>query len=256
MVKYKLGQHFLTDQSVINKEIAFAELSSDDVVLEIGPGKGVLTQELAKRVRKVIAVELDHRLIKYLKQEIQSNVILIHKDVIDISWDELPSFTKVVANLPFQISSPFTFKLFETVFEKAVMIYQKEFAERMIAQPGSKSYSRLSVGVAYKAKCQIRLTIPPHSFSPPPEVFSSLVELVPYKTPPFHVIDESFFFKITTLLFSHRRKKIGTILKNSFSESITKDVMFSSERVETLTPEEIGLLSNKLYPFRHYLKKQ
>jgi 16S rRNA (adenine1518-N6/adenine1519-N6)-dimethyltransferase len=250
MGKTKLGQHFLTDHRVVEKELSLAQLTRNDIVLEIGPGKGILTKQLANKCQHVIAVELDTRLIAFLQSTLPENVLLINKDIMDVSWNEIPSFSKVVANLPFQISSPFTFKLFSTSFEKAVLIYQKEFAQRMIAQPESKQYSRLSVGIAYKARCRIVTTIPPSSFSPPPEVSSSLVELIPYKTPPFNVIDEQFFFQITKLLFSHRRKQIKTILKNSFSKPIAKQVSFSSERVEMLTPQQIGELSNELFVYK------
>ncbi|HMA83212.1 MAG TPA: 16S rRNA (adenine(1518)-N(6)/adenine(1519)-N(6))-dimethyltransferase RsmA [Candidatus Thermoplasmatota archaeon] len=247
MKKTKLGQHFLIDNSVIEKELFIANLSTDDVVLEIGPGKGVLTQKLAERVRQVIAIELDNTLYHFLKQVLPENVLLIHQDIMDLSWDDIPFFTKVVANLPYQISSPVTFKLFEVNFEKAVLIYQKEFAERMIACSGSKDYSRLSVGIRYKSKCKIHMNIPPKSFSPPPKVMSSLVELIPYEKPPFHIVDESFFFEVTKQLFSHRRKQIGTILKNSKLLPYNEDLLFLTKRVEELTPQEIGLLSNQLY---------
>ena len=253
MGKTRLGQHFLTDERVVEKELCLAQLSSDDVILEIGPGKGILTQRLAKVCSQVIAVEIDKRLVEYLQNILPENVLLIHNDIINIDWNEIPSFNKVVANLPFQISSPFTFKLFTTHFEKAVLIYQREFAKRMIASPGSEDYSRLSVGIAYKACCRIVATIPPSSFSPPPEVSSCLVELTPHLKPPFHVIDESFFFMITKLLFSHRRKQIKTILNNSFSIDFPNDMMFASKRVETLTPKQIGMLSNELYPLKSYL---
>ena len=250
MTKTKLGQHFLTDSAVIEKELIIADLSKDDVVLEIGPGKGVLTQKLAERTRQVIAIELDKTLYHFLKQTLPKNVLLIHQDIMDLSWDDIPSFTKVVANLPYQISSPVTFKLFEVNFEKAVLIYQKEFAERMIARTGSKDYSRLSVGIAYKSKCKIHSNIPPSSFSPPPKIMSSLVELIPYKKPPFQIVDESFFFEVTKQLFSHRRKQIKTILKNSTSLPYAEHLLFLTKRVEELTPQEIGLLSNQLYKLR------
>lgn len=255
MGKTRLGQHFLTDSAVVDKELVIAQLSADDIVLEVGPGKGVLTKELAKKCRQVIAVELDAKLVYYLQNLLPKNVTLIHADVLKLSWNEIPFFTKVVANLPYQISSPFTFKLFESSFQKAVLIYQKEFAERMIAQPGSKQYSRLSVGIAYKAKCCIHQTVPPQSFFPPPEISSCLVELTPFSQPPFYVKDESFFFNITKLLFTHRRKKIRTILKNAFSTSIPEDIMFGDQRVEMLTPAQIGALSNVLFEFKSFLEK-
>ena len=251
MVKTKLGQHFLIDDAVIQKELFIAQLTEKDIVLEIGPGKGVLTTALAKKVKQVIAVELDPVLYQYLQSILPDNVLLIHNDIMKMNWEKLPAFTKVVANLPYQISSPFTFKLFETDFEKAVLIYQKEFAERMIAPVGSKDYSRLTVGISYKASCCIHEIIPPKSFSPPPDVHSAIVELIPYKTPPFMVVDETFFYELTNLLFSHRRKQIQTILKKHFSQKLPESIPFTSSRVETLTPEEIALLSNQLYSYIH-----
>ena len=247
MRKTKLGQHFLTDPSIIELELSIAELTKDDIVLEIGPGKGILTHQLAKKVKQVIAVELDSSLYTFLSQRISENVLLINQDILKISWEEIPSFTKVVANLPYQISSPVTFKLLETPFEKAVLIYQKEFADRMIAEPGSKDYSRLSVGIAYKAACKIHKDIPSSAFSPPPKVTSSLVELIPFKNPLFHVIDESFFFEVTKQLFTHRRKQIKTILKQSKTLPYSENLKCKTERVEQLTPHEIGHLSNQLY---------
>lgn len=243
----KLGQHFLIDPSIIELELSIAELTKEDIVLEIGPGKGILTHQLAKKVKQVIAVELDPSLYNFLSQQISENVLLINQDIMKVSMDDIPSFTKVVANLPYQISSPVTFKLLENRFQKAVLIYQKEFADRMIAQSGSKEYSRLSVGIAYKAACKIHKYIPSSAFSPPPKVTSSLVELIPFKTPPFHVIDESFFFEVTKQLFTHRRKQIKTILKHSKTLPYSEDLKYKTKRVEQLSPQEIGFLSNQLY---------
>jgi len=146
----KLGQHFLVDEQVAGRETTYANIGKDDVVLEIGPGKGVLTQLLARDAKKVIAVEIDRFFVEELKNKMPSNVEVIHADVLKIDFNTLPLFNKIVSNLPFQISSPVTFKLLEYPFSKAVLIYQKDFADRMIAVPGTKDYSRLSVGVYYK----------------------------------------------------------------------------------------------------------
>jgi 16S rRNA (adenine1518-N6/adenine1519-N6)-dimethyltransferase len=250
MKKTKLGQHFLIDPSIVELELSIAELTKEDIVLEIGPGKGILTHQLAKKAKQVIAVELDPSFYDFLSHQVSENVLLINKDIMKISWEDIPMFTKVVANLPYQISSPVTFKLLETHFEKAVLIYQKEFADRMIACPGSKDYSRLSVGIAFKADCRIHKDISSSAFSPPPKVTSSLVELIPHKKPPFHVVDETTYFEVTKQLFSHRRKQIGTILKNSKLLPYDEDLLFLTKRVEELTPQEIGLLSNQLYELR------
>lgn len=253
MVKTKLGQHFLVDKNIVEKELAHANLNADDIVLEIGPGKGVLTKELAKQCKQVIAVELDTSLSLVLKRTLPKNVLVINEDIMKLDWKSLPKFTKVVANLPFQISSPFTFKLLTVDFEKAVLIYQKEFAQRMIAKPGSKHYSRLSVGISYNASCQLITHIPPSSFSPHPKVYSSLVELIPYSIPPFDVNDEQFFFELTHLLFSHRRKQIKTIIKNVFSKSIAEQISYGSKRVEVLSPKQIAMLSKELLPYKENL---
>ncbi len=247
MVKKKLGQHFLIDKDVVQRELTYADITKSDVVLEIGPGMGVLTIPLAKQAKHVVAIEYDHRLYTYLQGIVPKNVELICADAVDVDFSTFPTCTKIVSNLPFQISSPITFKLLGyPFFKKAVLIYQKDFAERMIAKPGNKSYSRLSVGVYYHAKCCILEHIPKHCFSPPPRVDSCIVELIPRKIPPFTVKNEVFFFKIVKQLFEHRRKKIKTTLSKHYVVSLD-EIPFGDDRVEMLTPKQIGCLSDWLY---------
>lgn len=174
-----LGQHFLLDSSIARREVQDASLTKDDVVLEIGPGKGALTRLLAASARQVIAIEIDPCLVHQLSLDMPSNVQVIQGDAAAIDFTSLPRFTKVVANLPFWISSAITSKLLEHSFEKAVLIYQWEFAQRLVAGPGTKHYSRLSVLVVYKATCHLLERVPRESFSPPPEVDAAIVELVP-----------------------------------------------------------------------------
>lgn len=238
-----LGQHFLINHFVVQREIEYAHITSKDVVLEIGPGKGVLTRILAEKAKKVIAIELDGRLISYLQSILPDNVDIIHADAVRYDFSLLPRFTKVVSNLPYQISSPITFKLLSFPFERAVLIYQKEFAARMIAHCGDSEYSRLSVGVYYKALCSMLEVVPPGCFYPKPLVDSAIVELIPRKKPPFHVANERFFFDITNLLFNHRRKKIGTVLSKHYGLS-SEQIPFCDMRIEMLSPEQIGELSN------------
>jgi len=242
----RYGQHFLIDQSVIEEELALANLHPDDVVLEVGPGKGALTKKLAERVKKVIAVEVDQFLIKSLESEVPENVTLIQGDIVKLGLNDLPKFNKVVTNLPYQISSPFTFDLLKYPFEKAAIIYQYDFALRMTAEPWMYDYSRLSVGVYYYAECELIRKISPGSFRPQPRVDSALVSLVPRKKPAFEVKDEEFFFDIVRILFNHRRKTVRAVLKNHF-KSIDEDLPFLQLRVEEMSPEEIGLLSNLLF---------
>jgi 16S rRNA (adenine1518-N6/adenine1519-N6)-dimethyltransferase len=249
MVNKKLGQHFLIDKSVAKREISYATLDSNDTVLEIGPGKGILTQLLAQKVKQVIAIEIDSNLISHLKQLVPDNVLLINADVLDIDYHELPTFNKIVANLPFQISSPITFKFLTYPFQKAILIYQKDFAERMIARPRSKEYSRLSVGIYYKTHCSMLEQIPRTCFYPVPQVDSSIVKLIPRDSPPFNVINEDFFFEVTKKLFAHRRKTIRTILRSQYLK--VEQLPYLQKRVEELTPEQIGEVSDLLYTL-HY----
>lgn len=245
MVRQRYGQHFLRDLSVARREVAYARLTKDDVVLEIGPGKGIITWLLAEQAKQVIAIEIDKRLVEQLQKTLPKNVTLIHADALSLDFKNLPRFTKIVSNLPFQISSPITFKFLATCFSKAILIYQKDFAQRLVASPGTKQYSRLTVGVAYKARCLLLEDVPRQCFSPPPSIDSSIVELVPYKKPRFTVENEQFFFDLTKQLFTHRRKKIQYTIKALYGPF--KQLPFLDQRVEELTPEQISMLSDELY---------
>ena len=245
MARQRFGQHFLIDPSVAQREVAYAQLTNHDVVLEIGPGKGVITCLLAEKAKQVIAIEIDKRLVEHLQPLVPKNVTLICQDALTVDFHRLPPFTKIVSNLPFEISSPLMFKFLQARFSVAILIFQKDFAQRLVANPGTKDYSRLTVGVSYKAQCRILETVPRQCFSPIPNVDSAIVELIPYKTPRFKVKNEQFFYELTTQLFTHRRKKIRYTLK-----SITTDIEqlpYLDQRVEQLTPEQIGELSNQLY---------
>lgn len=245
MTKKKFGQHFLTDLSVAQREIRYAEVTQDDTVLEIGPGRGILTKLLAEKAKQVIAIEIDEQLVAYLQTIMPKNVQIIQGDAVKLDFHMFPRFTKVVANLPFQISSAITFKLLNYDFSKAVLMYQKEFAERMVAKPGSKNYSRLSVAIYYKTTCRQVEIVSKKCFFPRPKVDSSIVILTPRKTPPFPVENESFFFTLTRELFNHRRKKIKHVLRYLFEE-LSEEIPYQNMRVEQLTPEEIAGLSNLL----------
>jgi 16S rRNA (adenine1518-N6/adenine1519-N6)-dimethyltransferase len=245
MVQQRFGQHFLIDISVACREVKYAQLTRDDVVLEIGPGEGIITRLLAQEAKHVIAIEIDYRLVSKLKTGLPENVTLISGDALSVDFQSLPRFTKIVSNLPFEISSPITFKFLEYPFSVAVLIYQKDFAKRLVAPPGTKDYSRLSVGIAYKTRCRILEDVPRSCFSPAPKVDSSIVELIPYKKPAFKVENERFFFELTKQLFNHRRKKIRYSIKTQYGNY--EDLPFLDQRVEELTPEQIGKLSDILW---------
>lgn len=248
MAKQRFGQHFLVDLSVARREVEYAKLTKDDVVLEIGPGKGVITHLLAQKAKQVIAIEIDQQLVEKLNTILPENVTLICADVLSIDFKLLPSFTKIVSNLPFQISSPITFKFLKSSFLKAILIYQKDFAQRLVAIPGEKEYSHLTVSISYIAHCRILEDIPRMSFSPIPKVDSSIVEIIPRKKPPFNVENQQFFLRLTRQLFNHRRKKIRYTIKAIYGDF--EQLPYLDQRVGELSPEQIGELSNLLW----YLK--
>jgi len=248
MKRKDLGQHFLIDNNVIQDEIRFADLNINDVVLEIGPGKGALTIPMSKKVKQVIAIEKDKSLYDQLLPIVANNVKLICADALKVDFSELFNVTKIVSNLPYKISSPITFKLLSNDFEKAILIYQKEFADRMVAKPYTKNYCRLSVGIYYHAFSRILRIVPRNCFSPQPKIESCIVELIPRKKPAFKVKDKQLFFQLTKDLFNHRRKKIKTIIKNKYN--IETEIPFSDSRVEMLSPLEIGTISDLISDFQ------
>ncbi|MGQ9583617.1 MAG: 16S rRNA (adenine(1518)-N(6)/adenine(1519)-N(6))-dimethyltransferase RsmA [Thermoplasmatota archaeon] len=202
-----LGQHLLVDGRVAERLVEHARLGRGDVVLEIGAGNGTLTRRIAARAGRVIAVERDRRFTPLLSG-LPGNVELVFADALRV---ELPPFNKVVSNLPYSISSPITFRLLERDFELAVLMYQREFADRMCAQVGSPEYSRLSVEVYRRASCEILEEVPPSAFSPQPGVHSALVMLRP-RPCPFPIADEEVFSALARALFSHRRKSVRNAL--------------------------------------------
>jgi 16S rRNA (adenine1518-N6/adenine1519-N6)-dimethyltransferase len=245
MAKQRFGQHFLIDSSVARREVAYATLTKNDVVLEIGPGKGIITYLLAQQAKQVIAIEIDKRLVEQLKTTLPENVTLICHDALSVDFKTLPKYTKIVSNLPFEISSPIMFKFLESTFSKAILIFQKDFAQRLVASPGTKEYSRLTVGVSYKAGCRILEDVPRSCFSPAPTIDASIVELIPYTKPKFTVENEQFFLTLTKQLFTHRRKKIRYTIKSAYGN--IDQLPYLDLRVEDLTAEQIGELSNELY---------
>jgi 16S rRNA (adenine1518-N6/adenine1519-N6)-dimethyltransferase len=225
-------------------------VSSKDSVLEIGPGDGILTKALAQHASQVLCIEIDQHLINQLQTWIPANVTIIHGDVMKTDLAQLPKWNKCVSNLPYQISSPFTFILLHHQFETAVLMYQKDFADRLIAKPRTKQYSRLTVHVYYKAQCTLLERVPRTQFHPQPKVDSALIQLKPRSSPPFDLKDESLFFQLTTLLFTHRRKTIKTSLRNLLG-SHAQTVSYATRRVEELSPEEIGFLTNEVFNLLH-----
>lgn len=245
--KKSKGQNFLTDDRVAQRHVDYAGIEKGDRVLEVGPGLGILTSKLIGLSDDVTCIELDTILAEHIRQTYGDRLKLIESDAMKVRF---PPFERFVSNLPYSISTPIIFKLLECDFKKAVVMVQKEFAERMVAKVGTDDYSRLTVNLFYKADCRILEYVPASRFKPKPKVDSALVEIVPRKAP-FEVLDEKTFFKITEVAFNHRRKKIGTSLRNAHVIEKDWDIPFYDDRIETLSPEEIGKLADAVYGLRN-----
>jgi 16S rRNA (adenine1518-N6/adenine1519-N6)-dimethyltransferase len=245
-----MGQHFLVDGRVAERQVSHARHRSDDVVLEIGAGLGVLTQALAARARKVVAIEADPRFVAHLRDAVPEAEILLG-DALAVDW---PRFDVVVSNLPYRISSPLTFKLLGHPFDRAVLMYQWEFARRMVARPGTADYSRLTVGVYRRATCEILERVPRNAFYPQPRVDSAVVRLEP-RPAPFRLEHPALFGPVVDALFGHRRKTVENGLRLGWSalaaspedlEEILRRVPHRSRRVGELRPEEIAEIANAI----------
>ena len=261
----KFGQNFLIDSHVLDKIIAAAGITKEDCVVEIGPGIGTLTQYLAEAAREVVAVEIDRMLIPILKDTLADypNVTVINQDILKVDLEALVREhnggrpVKVVANLPYYITTPIIMGLFERhvpVSSITVMV-QKEVAERMKAAPGTKDYGALSLAVQYFATPYIAANVPPNCFMPRPKVGSAVIRLTRHEAPPVQVEQEEMMFKIIRASFNQRRKTLVNGLKNSpeipysreeVLEALQKMGLPESIRGEALTLQEFAQLTNRL----------
>jgi len=249
----KWGQRFLIDAQLIDRIISYANLQPNETVLEIGGGTGSLTRGLAKVCEKLVVIERDKKLIKVLS-EIEG-IEVIQGDALRVAF---PPFDKTVSNLPYQISSEVTFKLLGHPFLCGILMYQKEFAERMIAEPGTKDYSRLTVCLSYRCNVEPLERVPNSAFVPRPRVESMIVKLVP-TAPRFDLYDEAFFHQFVRALFTQRRKKLKRALivaaKLLNTETVGKMVAklpqdCLARRPYELAPEEIASLANDIFELR------
>ncbi len=240
--KKSKGQNFLIDDRVADRHIEYAGIIEGDRVLEVGPGLGILTRRLIDKSDDVTCIEIDDILAGYISETYGDRLTLIHADAVKAKF---PPFDVFVSNLPYSVSTPIIFKLLDHDFRNAVVMVQKEFAERMVADVGSPEYSRLTVNLFYRADCEIMETVPASRFNPRPKVDSALVRITPRRAP-FEVLDERTFFKVTEITFNHRRKKIGTSLKSAKMVLPGDDVPYLDERVENLRPVEIGEIADAI----------
>lgn len=261
----KFGQNFLIDGHVLDKIIAGAGVTKDDMVLEIGPGIGTMTQYLAEAAGKVVAVEIDRNLLPILQETLADydNVKVIHADVLSLDLEKLVQEEnggrpiKVVANLPYYITTPIIMALFEqhVPLANVTVMVQKEVAARMKSGPGSKDYGALSLAVQYYAEPYIVANVPCNCFMPRPNVDSAVIRLTRYEEPPVQVKDEKMLFKIIRASFNQRRKTLQNGLNNSSELNFTKNQIaaaiaeagFSpSVRGEALTLEQFARLTDIL----------
>ncbi len=239
------GQNYLIDSNILSKIVDYAELSSDDTVLEIGAGIGTLTIPLAKHAQKVIAMEQDQKIAAVLEKRLQDlNILNVEVLVADAVKIDFPPFNKVVSNLPYKISSPITFKLLEYDFDFAVLMYQLEFAERMVAKPGDSNYSRLSLMLHFCAEVEMLFEVSKYAFFPNPKISSAVIKLIPNRKAE---IDE-FFVKTSRALFQHKKKKVRNALLDSFHEIADMDKKRAKEIVSKLDENLLSARAVKLGP--------
>jgi 16S rRNA (adenine1518-N6/adenine1519-N6)-dimethyltransferase len=252
-----LGQNFLRDKRVLSRIINLAELTEDDQVLEIGPGLGALTEELAKRAGRVVAVEKDKKLITHLSELTQAygNIELISEDSLNIDFRSLfkGGGIKVVSNLPYSVSTPILIKLLETrdIFSSLVLMLQLEVGERIASGPGTKKYGSISVLLQTYFDITLEFRVPPAAFWPKPKVHSVVLKLVPLPSPRVHIADEKLYEKVIRAAFSSRRKMLGNSLQSGFSKDFVLKALELSEidrkrRAETLTIKEFGALAENI----------
>ena len=262
----KFGQNFLIDSHVVEKIIRAAQITKEECVLEIGPGIGTMTQYLAENARQVIAVEIDAKLIPILQETLASyeNVVIMNQDILKTDICELAEIyndgkpIKVVANLPYYITTPIIMKLFETnvLMDNITVMVQKEVAERMQAGPGNKEYGALSLAVQYYARPYIAANVPPNCFIPRPNVGSAVIRLTRHRDMPVQTENPQFMFQLIRASFNQRRKTLQNGLNNSPDIPYSKETILAgieslglppTVRGETLTLEQFAALADFLY---------
>ena len=253
--KKHLGQNFLNNHYIIEQIIDLIAPQSSEHFVEIGPGLGVLTQALCPLVERLDAIEFDRDLIPYLQQKfLGDHFYLHHQDALKCDYHALRRNSslplRLAGNLPYQISTPLLFHLFQYTadIEDMHFMLQKEVVERMSAQPGSKSYGRLSIMTQYFAKATPLFTVSPENFSPTPKVYSQMIRLIPYQKPPYLVKNFKFFQDIVRDAFNHRRKTLKNSLKYCWKDHIFEILKIEKNaRPEELTIEHYCTLANLLY---------
>ncbi|SOC44715.1 16S rRNA (adenine(1518)-N(6)/adenine(1519)-N(6))-dimethyltransferase RsmA [Ureibacillus acetophenoni] len=268
--KKSLGQNFIIDPNILRNIVQHAHLTEESGAIEVGPGIGALTEHLARAAKKVVAFEIDQRLLPVLEDTLSpyNNVRVVHSDILkadvqSVIEQEMPDLKDimVVANLPYYVTTPILIKLLteNLPIRGLVVMMQKEVADRITAQPGTKNYGSLSIAIQYYGTAEVAMIVPKTVFMPQPNVDSAVIRIIKHDQPPVKVITEEFFFEVTRASFAQRRKTILNNLQSGLTKGKEKkqyilDALESSgidpsRRGETLSIEEFGKLADALYPY-------
>ena len=261
----RLGQSFLEDKNIINKILKISDIRGDDTVIEIGAGMGIMTETIAQRARKVIALEIDPRMVGILKERLEGyhHVDIVQTDVLEYDFslvrlESLSKKIKIIGNIPYNISSQILFQLlaYRNNISSMILMFQKELADRLVASPGTKEYGIPTVMVSMYTECYREMLVPRSCFYPKPKVMSSVMKMIIRERPLMDLKDDDFFFKVVKIAFSKRRKTLLNNMRSlkllGYSESdvvtaLKKLCINGIRRGETLTAEELGKLSNALH---------
>jgi 16S rRNA (adenine1518-N6/adenine1519-N6)-dimethyltransferase len=250
LAKKRFGQNFLTDQSIINALVEAIAPQPEDMMVEIGPGLGALTQPLLKKLNSLHVVEIDRDIIHWMESTYPKNKVIIHhSDVLKFDFMQLGERIRVVGNLPYNISSPILFKLLENTDQIIDMHFmlQKEVVERMVAEPSTAEYGRLSVMLQYRLHMEYLITVPPEAFNPAPKVESAFVRCVPHEQLPYPAKDEALFSKVVLQAFGQRRKTLRNTLKGLLDdEGFARLNIDSQLRAENLGVAQFVAIANYL----------
>lgn len=262
--KKSLGQSFLEDKNVIHKILAISDIRRDDTIVEIGAGVGIMTELAAQRANKVVALEIDPRMINILKKRLAhyNHVDIIQADVLKYDFSPVSTeFTsqkiKIIGNIPYNISTQILFQLlvYRHCISSMILMFQKELADRLIAHPGTKNYGIPTVFVSMFTECSREMIVPRDCFYPQPEITSAVMKMIVRKNPLIDIKDHQLFARIVKIAFSKRRKTLLNNLRSSHMLGFSEEAIMASlenagiegnRRAETLTAEEFGRLSNVL----------
>ena len=249
-MKKPFGQNFLFDKNILRKIVASSSVSDKDTVVEIGPGLGTLTCIIAEKAKKVIAIEFDKKLITRLQQNVShlSNVEIVNMDALKFPYETIKGNFMVIANIPYNITTPLIFRLLEyrAQLQSMTLLMQREVAKRIVASPGTKDYGVLSLSLQLRTKPDLKFSVSKTVFSPPPKVDSAVVHFDILHKPPHNIRDEKLFLNIVKTAFAQRRKILGNSLKkfDSLQEALQKADIDPKLRPGTLGIEDYARLSN------------